>query len=112
MRKLDVFDIKCADVPHIKYEARKLVNSALDDLELMYEKVMCKVCTIESDAFFDFVSLLDKLYTIFDFMHNTSMLNRFVYEEYMKILYDMNEAVEDKVDYEEVVFESLTDEYC
>lgn len=112
MRKLDVFDIKCADVPHIKYEARKLVNSALDDLDLMYEKVMCEVCTIESDAFFDFVSLLDKLYTIFDFMHNTSMLNRFVYEEYMKILYDMNEAVEDKVDHEEVVFESLTDEYC
>lgn len=107
MRKLDVFDVKCADVPHIKYEARKLVNSALDDLDLMYDKVMCEVCTIESESFFEFVSLLDKLYTIFDFMHNTSMINRFVYEEYMKILFEMNEAVEDKVEHEEVVVNSI-----
>lgn len=109
MRKIDVFDIKCNDVPHIKYEARKLLNSALDDLELIYDKVMCEVVTIESEAFFEFVSLLDKLYTIFDFMHNCSMLNRFVYEEYMKLLYEMNEAVEDKVEHEEVVFESLSE---
>lgn len=107
MRKLDVFDVKCADVSYIKYEVRKLVNSALDDLDLLYDKVMCEVCTIESESFFEFVSLLDKLYTIFDFMHNTSMINRFVYKEYMKILFEMNEAVEDKVEHEEVVVNSI-----
>lgn len=91
MRLLDIYDIKGHDTSRLKIESRKMMNSALVELEDMYKAVLSGFA--DSDKLFDFYSLFDKVYIIFDFMYLVGMINRFVYKDYMKILEEMEENV-------------------
>lgn len=91
MRELDIYDIKGHDTAKLKIESRKMMNTALFELEDLYKTVLSGFA--DSDKLLDFYSLFDKVYIIFDFMYLVGMVNRFVYKDYMKILEEMEENV-------------------
>lgn len=91
MRLLDIYDIKGHDTAKLKIESRKMMNTALVELEDLYKVVISGFA--DSDKLFDFYSLFDKIYIIFDFMYLVGMVNRFVYQDYMKILQEIDENV-------------------
>lgn len=91
MRLLDIYDIKGHDTAKLKIESRKMMNTALVELEDLYKVVLSGFA--DSDKLLDFYSLFDKIYIIFDFMYHVGMVNRFVYQDYMKILEEMEENV-------------------
>lgn len=91
MRMLDIYDIKGHDTAKLKIESRKMMNTALVELEDLYKVVISGFA--DSDKLLDFYSLFDKIYIIFDFMYLVGMVNRFVYQDYMKILQEIDENV-------------------